>query len=69
MSQRVVAFVVDRLLTDSELREQFAFDRFGTLAELYTLGFRLSASETDALLQSDLECWSRDQSSCPPRVH
>jgi hypothetical protein len=50
MSQRDVGYVIDRLLTDADLRIQFACDPLLTIAEFYTLGYALTSSEIDALV-------------------
>jgi hypothetical protein len=54
MSQRNVASIVDKLLTDPELRDEFALDPVRTIAELHMLGFLLSSAEIDAFLQTDV---------------
>lgn len=69
MSQRNVASIVDRLLTDPELRSQFALDPVGTIAELQMLGFLLSSAEIDAFVQTDVRCWYRERNTLPDRVH
>jgi hypothetical protein len=69
MSQRNVASIVDRLLTDPELRNQFALDPVRTIAELHTLGFLLSSAEIDALVQTGMQCWCRERAIFLHRVH
>ena len=69
MSHRNVASIIDRLLTDPELRHQFALDPVWTVAELHVYGFLLSSAEIDAFVQSDVRCWSRERSALTDRVH
>jgi hypothetical protein len=69
MSQRNVALIVDRLLTDPELRDEFALDPVRTIAELHMLGFLLSSAEIDALVQTDVRSLCRERHSFPDRVH
>jgi len=69
MSQRNVASIVDRLLTDPELRDEFALDPVRTIAELHMLGFLLSSAEIDAFIQTDVRCWCRERNIFPDREH
>jgi len=69
MSQRNVASIVDRLLTDPDRRNQFALDPVQTIAELHMLGFLLSSAEIDAFVQTDVRCWYRERHIVPGRVH
>jgi hypothetical protein len=69
MSQRNVASIVDKLLTDPELRDEFALDPVRTIAELQMLGFLLSSAEIDAFVQTDMRCWCRERDTFPDRVH
>jgi len=69
MSQRNVGYVIDRLLTDGELRIQFALDPLLTIAELHALGFALTPREIDALVRSDFRCWCCEHGPLPGRVH
>jgi hypothetical protein len=69
MSQQSVASIVDRLLTDPELRNQFALDPVGTIAELHMLGFLLSPAEIDAFVQTGVQCWCRERTTFLNRVH
>jgi hypothetical protein len=57
MSLRNVGYVIDRLLTDRELRIQFAVDPLVAIAELHLLGFHLTPDEIDAFVLSDARCW------------
>jgi hypothetical protein len=69
MSQQNVASLVGRLLTDPELRSQFALDPVGTIAELHMLGFLLSPAEIDAFVQTDVRRWCREDHTFLDRVH
>jgi hypothetical protein len=57
MSQQNVGNVINRLLTDEELRMRFALDPFDTLAELHLRGMPLTPDEIDVFVQSDLRVW------------
>jgi hypothetical protein len=57
MSQENVESVIDRLLTDEELRTRFAFDPFDTLAELHLRGLALTPDEIDVFVRSDARVW------------
>ena len=63
MSKQNVAQVIDRLLTDEDLRERFEFGRIDTIAELHLLGLDLTADEINAFVQSDLRLWSQQDRS------
>jgi hypothetical protein len=57
MSQQNVGIVIDRLLTDEELRMRFVLDPFDTLAELHLRGLALTPDEIDVFVQSDVRLW------------
>ncbi len=57
MSQKTVQLVIGRLLTDEDLRLQFAGRPFETLAQLRERGFELTNDEIDALSRSDPKVW------------
>jgi hypothetical protein len=69
MSQRNVGEVIDKLLTDQDLRTQFALDRFVTIAHLHLLGLSLTPAEIDVFVQSDLRCWLWKTLRLPGHVH
>ena len=69
MSQRSVWYVVDRLASDSDVRDRFVLDPFSTIAELHALGLSLTPAEIDGFIQSDTRCWSREESPVPRPVH
>lgn len=58
MARETVGIVIERLLTDEELRGRFVVDRVETLGELHGLGLQLTASELDLFIESDVETWS-----------
>lgn len=74
MSQQMVAIVVDRLVTDEELRVRFALDPIETLAEL-TLeelgpaGFGLTRDEIDGLMKTDVRVWVPGAWAVGERAH
>jgi hypothetical protein len=57
MSQRMVGVVVDKLLTDEELRCRFVVDRLETLAELCLGGVELRPDEIDLFYRTDARLW------------
>ena len=69
MSQQMVGFLIDQLLTDEELREQFVCNRLETLAELQLLGLELTRDELDAFAQTDLRTWFSSEQRLGGRVH
>jgi hypothetical protein len=64
--------VIEKLLTDENLRIRFALDRMETVAELYLRGFDLSSDEIDLFCRADAALWflgdtvreERQQSGC-----
>ena len=57
MSQHTVGRVINRMLTDEELRIRFALDRFDALAELHLRGLAMTSDEIDVFVQSDVRLW------------
>ena len=57
MSQQAVGNVIDRLLTDTDLRIRFIVDRMETLAELCLRGCELSEEEIDLFYRTDARLW------------
>jgi hypothetical protein len=57
MSQQNVGNVINRLLTDEDLRMRFALDPFDTLAELHLRGMPLTPGEIDVFVRSDVRVW------------
>ena len=69
MSQQMVGLVIDRLLTDEDLRIRFALDRFETLADLSFLGIELTPDEIDVFIQTDVRLWFWGDRVVGTRVH
>jgi hypothetical protein len=57
MSRAGVGMVIEKLLTDENLRIRFALERMETVAELYLRGFDLSADEIDLFFRADAGLW------------
>lgn len=57
MSQRAVGIVIDRLLTDIELRGRFVVDRLEALAALSVMGLELTSDEFDLFIRTDARVW------------
>jgi hypothetical protein len=57
MSRAIVGMVIDKLLTDENLRIRFAIDRMETVAELCLRGFDLTRDEIDLLCRTDAGVW------------
>ena len=53
----IVGMVIDKLLTDENLRIRFALDRMETVAELCLRGFDLTRDEIDLLCRTDAGVW------------
>jgi hypothetical protein len=49
--------VIDRLLTDENLRIRFAIDPIETVADLFLRGFDLTRDEIDLLCRTDAGVW------------
>lgn len=69
MSQRMVGIVVNKLLSEQDLRVRFALDRIETLAELGLRGFELTPEEFDVLIRTDPRLWFGDSETAFERVH
>jgi hypothetical protein len=69
MSQQTVGLVIEALLTDEDLRIQFALDPVETLADIHQRGFELTAEEIDAFLQADTRVWFWSEGSFGRWVH
>ncbi len=57
MSQQMVGIVVDKLLSDEDLRIRFVVDRIDTLAELCLHGLELTPEEIDLFCRTDARLW------------
>ena len=57
MSLASVGMVIDKLLTDENLRIRFALDPMETVAGLSLRGFDLTRDEIDLLCRTDAGVW------------
>ena len=57
MSRASVGMVIDKLLTDENLRIRFAVDPIETVADLFLRGFDLTRGEIDLLCRTDAGVW------------
>ena len=57
MSRAGVGMVIEKLLTDEDLRIRFAFDRMEAIAELCLRGFELTRDEIDLIVRTDAGLW------------
>jgi hypothetical protein len=57
MSRAGVGMVIEKLLTNEDLRMRFALDRIETVAELCLRGFDLSPDEIDLFCRTDAGLW------------
>jgi hypothetical protein len=57
MSQQTIGIVIDKLLSDEDLRIRFLVDRMETLAELCLQGLELRPDEIDLFCQTDPRLW------------
>lgn len=57
MSQHAIGIVIDRLLTDEDLRVRFARDRIETLTALVFQGVDLTPHEIALFVQTDARLW------------
>ena len=57
MSRASIGMVIDKLLTDEDLRVRFAVDPIETVAELFLRGFNLTCDEIDLFCRTDAGVW------------
>ena len=57
MSQAGVGTVIEKLLTDENLRIRFALDRIETIAELCLRGVELTGDEVETLCWTNAGLW------------
>jgi hypothetical protein len=57
MSQQMVGIVIDRLLTDEDLRIRFIVEPVETMADLHARGFELTPDEIDLFIQTNTRTW------------
>jgi hypothetical protein len=49
--------VIEKLLTDEDLRVRFALDPMDTIADLFLRGFALTSDEIDLFSRTDAGLW------------
>ena len=69
MSQQTVGNVIERLLTDEDLRIRFVVDRIEALAELCLRGCELSGEEIDLFCRTDARLWCCGRGFVGERTH
>ena len=57
MSRAGVGLVIEKLVTDENLRIRFAVDRIDTVAEMFLRGFDLTQDELDLFCRTDAGLW------------
>ena len=69
MSHHSIGVVMNRLLSDEDLRLRFAIDRVEVLGELHANGVELTPSEIDLFIESDIQMWSWSDHRLADRTH
>lgn len=69
MSHHTIGVVMNRLLSDENLRRRFAIDRVEALGELHATGVELTPSEIDLFVESDVQMWFWDDRRIADRTH
>ena len=69
MSQTAVGKVVERLLTDENLRLRFALDRIETAPSSVCRGFGLSREDIDLFCRTDARLWFLGDIASGERPH
>jgi hypothetical protein len=69
MSQQTVGIVINRLLTDEDLRIRFIIEPVETLADLHARGFELTPQEIDLFIQTNTWTWFWTGTRAGSRVH
>ena len=68
MSQKTVQSLIGQIVTDEELRLRFVRQPLETLTDLREQGFELTASETEALVETDRQFWNSAAARIHPRL-
>jgi hypothetical protein len=68
MSQKTVQLLIGRIVTDEELRLRFVRQPLETLTDLREQGFELTASEIEALVETDRRFWNSAAARIHPRL-
>ena len=69
MSHQVVGQVIDRLLTDEDLRVRFVVNPVEALADLHLRGLALTPSEIEVFVQTDASTWFWREDQVRRRIH
>ena len=69
MSHQMVGQVIDRLLTDEDLRVRFVVNPVEALADLYLRGLALTPGEIDVFVQTDASTWFWREDQVRRRIH
>ena len=69
MSHQVVGQVIDRLLTDEDLRVRFVVNPVEALADLHLRGLALTPNEIDVFVQTDASTWFWREDQVRRRIH
>ena len=69
MSQQIVGIVINRLLTDEDLRTRFSVEPVETLADLHARGFELTPGEIDLFIQTNRRTWFWTEWQAGSQVH
>jgi hypothetical protein len=68
VSQRIVEWLIGRLITDERFRGEFVQEPHRVLLSLREMGFALSATEVAALVNTDPTVWARTADAVDPRL-
>ena len=69
MSQQTVGLVINRLITDEDLRIRFIVEPMETMADLHARGFELTPEEIDLFVQTNAWTWFCVETRAGSRVH
>ena len=58
MSQTAVGMIIEKLLTDEDLRSRFASNRIDTMVDLCSRGFDLTDDEVELCCRIEPRLWS-----------
>jgi hypothetical protein len=68
MSQKTVQSLIGQIVTDEELRQRFVRQPLETLTTLRDQGVELTASEIEALVDTDKQLWNATAARIHPRL-
>ena len=68
MSQKTVQLLIGQIVTDEELRRRFVRQPLETLTALRDQGIELTASEIEALVDTDKHFWNSAAARIHPRL-